>query len=229
MYALIAAAGSGSRMREAHSNKSKILIELSKGFSALALSIKNFSDCESCKGIVVAVREEDEAEIRELFSSFAPKLDCHLVPGGADRQESVYLALKAVEGLTDYLAVHDAARPFCPAVKIEEVYQAARQSGAAILAVPATSTLKEIGEGDCIQRTIERSSIWEAQTPQVFQYEVLKTAHEKSLAEGYRGTDDAELVERLGKEVRIVEGVRGNIKLTTPDDLLYARFLLEQS
>ncbi len=226
MYAIIAAAGSGSRMREAATQTSKVLIPLHDGLSALALSIKNFAACPSCRGIVIAAREEDTEEIQALFSQHAASLDCQLAPGGQDRQQSVYHALCLLESKAEFVAVHDAARPFCSPEKIEAVYQAARQTGAALLAIPATSTLKEVQQ-QRVSRTLDRSVIWEAQTPQVFRYELLRQAHEKSLKEGGRATDDSELVELLGESVQIVQGEPENIKLTTPSDLRYARFLLQ--
>lgn len=233
MYAIIAAAGSGSRMRGAAQHNSKILFALHQEQSALSLSIANFAATTCCKGIVVAAREEDAEQIEQLLKENSPALDCLVVEGGADRQASIYQALKALESRAEelraeFVAVHDAARPFCSPAKIEEVFQAAKIHSAAILATPAVSTLKLLSDESVISKTLDRSQVWEAQTPQVFRYELLREAHEKGIEDGVRGTDDSELVERIGREVRVVLGERENIKLTTPSDLRYARFLLNE-
>lgn len=150
------------------------------------------------------------------------------VAGGAERQDSVRAGLDALEARIDWVAVHDAARCLVTVAEIESVIEAARETGAAILAIPSPDTVK-IVSGDRIASTPERSSCWIAQTPQVFRVELLREAMGKARAEGFLGTDDAQLVERLGVAVRVVSGSARNLKITRPEDLRIAEALLAES
>jgi 2-C-methyl-D-erythritol 4-phosphate cytidylyltransferase len=150
------------------------------------------------------------------------------VLGGKERQQSVYNALASLEGKTDMVLIHDGARPLCPVELIRSVAITAKGQGAAILGVPSRSTLKTVvSNGSVVVKgTVPRETVWEAQTPQVFSFEILKAAHERALKDNYSGTDDSSLVERLGHVVQVVEGSTKNIKITTKEDLEQVQVLV---
>ena len=148
-----------------------------------------------------------------------------VVDGGAERANSVQNALAKVRSDIDYVAVHDAARPCLANEWIDQVFGAAQKSGAAILAIPVAGTLKQVGSDNTIDETVSRANVWEAQTPQVFQRQLLLDAYAK------RGdtpaTDDAQLVEQLGHKVTIVPGSPINLKITSKEDLRLAAHALK--
>jgi 2-C-methyl-D-erythritol 4-phosphate cytidylyltransferase len=226
MYAVIPAAGDGSRMGLAAAAASKVLLPLGSAGSVLNLTLQALVEAEVFKGIAIAVREDEQSCVAELLDAVAPKLEHFVVRGGATRQASVYAAIEALQGRAEFVLVHDAARPLCPVSCIRESAKYVRECGATILAVPAVASLKLSKTGEEVSQTVPRRTIWEAQTPQAFRLELLLKAHRQAEQEGYTGTDDSELVERLGVPVRIVEGSRRNIKITTPEDLAVARALL---
>jgi len=150
------------------------------------------------------------------------------VIGGAERQDSMTAGLAALPADVDLVAVHDAARPLVTTAAISRVVAAARRSGAAILAVPVRDTIKRVREGSIVE-TPNRAECYAAQTPQVFRVELLRQALEKAAAAGFVGTDDAEIVERLGVRVTVVAGDPSNIKITDRADLDAAeRWLRDQ-
>lgn len=150
--------------------------------------------------------------------------DVRTVLGGDERQRSVRNGLSLVD--TDHVVVHDAARPFATPELLRSLLGALDEADGAVLAVPVADTLKEVRDGRVI-RTVERSSLWAVQTPQAFHTEVLKTVHDKARVDGFDGTDDAQLVERYGGTMRIVEGSRDNLKLTYPEDWRVAEAMVE--
>ncbi len=165
------------------------------------------------------------AEIASEFSSL-PGLSTP-VAGGGTRQESVAAGLAALSPGAAYVAVHDAARPLIAPDAIDRVVETALAHGAAILAAPVSDTIKLVSEG-AIASTPPRPHCYAAQTPQVFRVDWLREAHEKAAAEGYTGTDDAELVERLGVPVRVVTGDPRNRKVTDAEDLAWVEARLRQ-
>ncbi|MGA0060213.1 MAG: 2-C-methyl-D-erythritol 4-phosphate cytidylyltransferase [Planctomycetota bacterium] len=148
-----------------------------------------------------------------------------VVDGGATRQESMRRALAAVPADVDVVAIHDAARPFAPVDAIRGVLKTAETTGAALLAIPAPDTLKEVAPDRTVRHTIDRSVVWLAQTPQAFRRDVLERALSHADATGFDGTDDASLCEHAGIPVVVVPGDRRNLKITTPDDLVLAAAL----
>ncbi len=150
------------------------------------------------------------------------------VAGGRERQDSVFMGLKALPEDVEIVVVHDAARPFITAAVITRVIEAAARHGAALAAVPAQDTIKMRSRRGMVVETVDRSSLWQAQTPQAFRAGILREAHSRASSDGYRGTDDASLVERLGLPVRLVEGSSRNMKVTTPGDLALARALVRK-
>ena len=143
------------------------------------------------------------------------------VVGGRERQDSVRAGLAALPADAEFVAVHDAARPCVRPEAVRRVIEAARPTGAAILAVPARDTIKRVVAGRVVE-TPPRAECWAAQTPQVFRVAILREALAKAEAEGTLGTDDAQLVEALGVSVRVVPGDADNLKVTDPEDLAQA-------
>lgn len=225
--AIIPAAGSGSRLG---GQIPKQFLEVA-GAPILAHTINRFVECDAIGAIAVALPVERLDEFRARQRGAHVVKPIYYVPGGTERSDSILNALQAVAELRpEIVAVHDAVRPFVTSAQIRSVIAKASEIGAAILALPATDTIKEVEDG-LIQRTIDRRRIWRAQTPQAFRYELLMRANQEARAAGLPSaltTDDALLVERLGAPVAVVEGSPNNIKITTPEDLILAETLFEQ-
>ncbi len=187
-------------------------------------TLKVFDSDEWCDGIIVVINEAERSQFEQLFSRFHLNKIIALVNGGQERQHSVYNGLKALKN-SNIVLIHDGARPFVTVEHIHELVTAANEYGAAVPAVRVKDTIKKV-HGQFVKETMERSSLWAVQTPQAFHVSLILQAHEQAKKEGYIGTDDASLVERIGGKVKIVEGDYHNIKLTTPDDLLFAEAIL---
>lgn len=228
VFAVLPAAGNGTRMFGGAPEHSKVLLRLLSGFSSLELSLKNLLRADVFCGVAIATRISDLDQVKSVLAEAAPGLESIIVPGGDTRQDSVFAALKAAKGHADYVAVHDAARPFCKPELVRAVVDTAMETQAAILALPESCTLKHSEDQKTIHRTTPRTGIWQAQTPQVFDFNLLFEAYEKAEREGYQATDDSELVERKGHPVTLVRGDPLNIKLTTPEDLEIAGLILAQ-
>ncbi len=225
--AIIPAAGSGSRLG---GQIPKQFLELA-GAPILAHTISRFIECDAIGAIAVALPADRLDEFRARQRGARAIKPIYYVPGGAERSDSILNALEAFAELQpEIVAVHDAVRPFVTSAQISAVIAKAQEIGAAILALPATDTIKEVEDG-LIQRTIDRRRVWRAQTPQAFRYELLMRANQEARAAGLASaltTDDALLVERLGAPVAVVEGSPNNIKITTPEDLILAEKLFER-
>jgi 2-C-methyl-D-erythritol 4-phosphate cytidylyltransferase len=146
-----------------------------------------------------------------------------LVKGGKERQESVYNGLLAVDEKDATVVIHDGVRPFISSDLIEECVREALLHKACVLGLPASDTLKIVDDTGYINKTLSRDSVWLVQTPQAFDYSLIKKAHDIAKKDGITGTDDAMLVERLGERVRIIQGSKNNIKITTKEDLILAQ------
>ena len=149
-----------------------------------------------------------------------------VVAGGAERQDSVRCALAQIPSDTEIVLIHDAVRPFVTQRMVEEVVAAARKEGAAIIALPMRDTVKQVRKDGMIERTVDRSPLWLAQTPQAFRRDWIETAHRKGQIEGVQATDDSFLVEWLGHSVAVVEGSGENIKVTRPEDMVIGEAIL---
>ena len=149
-----------------------------------------------------------------------------LVPGGAQRQDSVQAGLQAVSGSSEFVMVHDAARPFVTRELVDVVLAAAKLSDAAVCGAPCSDTLKEVAEDGLVIQTIDRSKLWTVQTPQIFRTTLLREAYQAALATGETFTDDTAVVERMGHPVRIVLYNGINLKVTTPADWKLAEAFL---
>ncbi len=173
-------------------------------------------------GAILPVVPRDLAERASALEPLAHIPEClPAVSGGAERQDSVWAGIEQLAEGSQWVAIHDAARPFVSPEEVRSVVEAAQSDAAAILASPTQDTLK-IVDDQAVVETLDRSRCYSAQTPQVFKLDLLREAHRKARAEGFVGTDDAHLVERLGVNVRVVFGSARNRKITHPDDLLWA-------
>jgi 2-C-methyl-D-erythritol 4-phosphate cytidylyltransferase len=222
-WAVIPAAGLGKRM---NAGIPKQWIEL-KGKPVLSYTVEVFESDSSCKGIVLAANQQEIEQMHEFVQTFGYKKVHHVVQGGSERQQSVYEGLKAVPADCGLVLIHDAARPFITQHLIDQLVKKAEGTGSAVLAVPVKDTVKRVIQ-EMVEETIDRSSLWAVQTPQAFRLSVVREAHELAVKQNYMGTDDASLVEWMGKTVAIVMGDYHNIKLTTSDDLLFGQAILAE-
>ncbi len=222
---IIPAAGSGSRMG---TRIPKPFIQL-KDASILEHTIRAFAQVDNVKEIVVATSEEWFEHIDRILEKYASQVNrVGIVEGGSERQHSIYNALQKISSKIDLVAVHDAVRPFISEQLINECCEAASNVGGAIVAVPAKDTIKKVNSENTILETPDRSNLWQAQTPQIFQRQLLIRAYEHANRDKFLGTDDASLVERIGGSVKVIEGDRRNLKITYPIDLKVAELILDE-
>ncbi len=173
--------------------------------------------------LVVGADQLDRAE--SVLAGFGPwPVPIHVAMGGAERQDSVASGLARTDPAADLILVHDAARPFVSLRSVVGCVEAAAMTGAAIVAVPAHDTIKSVDADGLVGETLDRRTIWLAQTPQTFRADLLRQAYAQAERDGYTATDDAMLVERLGARVRVVPGEAANRKITTPEDLQWAEW-----
>ncbi len=224
VVAVVPAAGCGSRM---NTEIKKQYLSLD-GVPVLGHVLKAIDAAPIIQGIVIVAGPGEENYCR---SAIVDKLGISkvtaIVPGGKERQDSVYNGLLALSSDTGIVLIHDGARPLLPPEGLEEVVAAAVKYGAATQAVPVKDTVKLVGEDGFVSRTLPRERLWLTQTPQAFRYGIILSAHHKAREEGFVGTDDAGLVEHLGLPVKIVPGAYENIKITTPEDLIVASALIK--
>lgn len=217
--AVIVAAGSASRM----GGIDKVMAELG-GEPMIARTVRQFQNCEAISQIVVVTRQDLILPITRLCRDM-DKVTA-VVAGGSTRQESVHLGLNALGGTVKLAAIHDGARPLVTWQVIDRAVRAANTYGAAAPAIPVKDTIK-VEQGGLVAATPDRAALRAVQTPQVFDFDLLRGALAKAEAEGAQVTDDCSAVERMGMKVKLVEGDERNIKVTTPMDLKIAAMLLE--
>ena len=189
-----------------------------------------FAGRDDVAQIIVAIHPEDRALFDRRYGAEVAFRGITVVEGGAERFDTIALALAAVLPEVDHVAVHDAARPCLTAEQVSAVFAAAVEHGAALLAVPVADTLKRVGTDGRTVATVPRAGLYGAQTPQVFRRDLLEAAYaarESLLAAGTAITDDAQLVEALGHPCMVVPGSAMNLKITTPDDLKLAAAILQ--
>lgn len=227
VIALVPAAGIGKRMG-AQINKQYLLLA---GKPIVAHTLQILEDAPFIDEIYVIV---PEAEIPYCREHVVERYDLTkvrgIVAGGAERQNSVMNGLRALTGadVDDLVLIHDGVRPFISLPVLEKSVETAREKGGALVAVPVKDTVKIVVDG-IVRETPLRETLWLAQTPQTFRYSIIMAAHEIAAAERYLGTDDASLVEWMGKDVHIVLGDYRNIKITTPEDLVMAEAFLHEA
>jgi 2-C-methyl-D-erythritol 4-phosphate cytidylyltransferase len=210
------------------SRKQFMLLE---GEPILIHTVRKFAASDRVSEILIAVRADDREWVESMLAPEFRGGRVRVVEGGNSRQESVQNALAALSPETDLVAVHDAVRPFIDLETIHKVFDEAAATGAAIVAVPAVDTVKQVTRGTDhvrVRSTIPREKLVMAQTPQVFRYELIKRAFDSARADGFSGTDESSLVERLDVEVSVVSGTDRNIKITKPGDMDLARLFLRE-
>ncbi|MCH8304101.1 MAG: 2-C-methyl-D-erythritol 4-phosphate cytidylyltransferase [Candidatus Marinimicrobia bacterium] len=220
--AVIVAAGNSKRMDD---GIDKLAVELN-GKPLLAWTISRFESTEIIDEIIVVTREDEIEKVKELTLSEGFRKVSSIIKGGAFRQQSTQNGLNATSDDSTVVLVHDGARPLIRTSDIERIAESAEENGAALLALPSKESVKEVHDGR-VTKTLPRESIWLAQTPQGFRKELLQKALSDAEKEGYVGTDEASLVERIGEEVAVVEGHSSNIKVTVSSDIGVVRSLLE--
>ena len=205
----------------------KALIDL-EGSPMLVHTLKRFSTLGLTDSAVVVVSPDHEPLFQECLDTHFPDSSIVLCHGGAERQDSVGLGVDATDPDTDIVVIHDAARPFVDAASVQNSIEAARECGAATVAIPTVDTILQGDAEGYMLETPDRRHLWQCQTPQTFRKDIYLNALRTARAAGHLGTDDASLVERSGVRVRLVAGSRHNIKVTTPADLLLAQLYVRE-
>lgn len=221
VVAVVPAAGAGTRLGGA---RPKQFLPLA-GRPLLTRTLMVLEQVPQIQAVVVVCPPGGEEETRRVcLEPYGLGKVAAVVPGGAQRQDSVAAGVAAAAELgAQWLVVHDAARPLARPELFARVLAAAAQTGAAIAAVPAADTIKQAGENDLAQATLDRSRLWLVQTPQVFRRDLLERALARAARDGFYATDEAGLVERLGEKVKLVMASRDNFKVTTSEDLALAQ------
>jgi len=221
---MLPAAGSGKRMG---AGMNKLFLSLD-GHPILAHTLHTFERDPLCKGMILAIKEDEKEEMTALVRQYQLTKVRPFVIGGKERQHSVHACLQAFDGAKDDIVlVHDAARPFIRREVIHALVEKAAEEGGAIAAVRAKDTTKVVDE-DVVRETIPRDTLWNVQTPQAFRYGELLNASQQALDEEIFVTDESMLFERLGKKVTVVESTYDNIKMTTQEDLAFGEIILRR-
>lgn len=223
VQAIIPAAGAGLHQGE---SSARVLMPVA-GRTLIRRTLEAFDHCSEITGITVLVSQRNLLDVtRELEQDgWRKAIDIRL--GGARRQDSVRLGLESLrQSPPDFVIVHDGARPLVTDELIHDGLEAARQHGAATAAVPVHHTYKHVDGSGFVHGTVERSDLMQVQTPQVFRYDWLLEAHENAVKERIVVEDDAELIEKLGRPVKVFSGSRRNLKVTTREDALMVEALL---
>ena len=221
LSAVVVAAGRSQRM-----GFDKLLTPLG-GRPLLLHTLERLLRTEVPAEIILVIRPGSEAEMEAVIAPLRGQGDIRLVPGGAQRQDSVQAGLQAVADSSEFVLVHDAARPFVTKELVDVVLAAAKLSDAAVCGAPCSDSLKEVAEDGLVLQTIDRSRLWAVQTPQIFRTKLLRDAYQTALLAGATFTDDTAVVEKMGHPVRIVLYNGINLKVTTPADWKLAELLLQ--
>jgi len=224
--AVIVSAGKGLRFMEGKKKQFHFL----EGKPILAHTLDQFEACPLIRSIRLVVGQEDmDYCLKEIIEKYRFQKVSQIVPGGKRRQESVKNGIDALPKDADIVVIHDGVRPFVTKAMIEDSIHSAVRYGAVILAMPVKDTIKMSNPDGTVLKTLDRESLWQVQTPQTFQVQVIKEAYFKAAGDAFIGTDDASLVERLGVKVHILPGSYTNIKITTPEDLWLANLFLKMN
>ena len=219
---ILAAAGQSSRFQDAHY---KMPFAPLAGRPVWLHSAEKFLERGDVKQVVIVVSPDDRQAFVEKFAANLAFMGITLAEGGEHRGDSVRRGLEKLDPSIDMVAIHDAARPCIAPAWIESVFVAGARTGAAILAIPVVGTLKRVGPDNTISATVDRTGLWEAQTPQVFSRQVLEKAFASQ--PGNQSTDEAQLVESIGQKVTVVRGSPVNLKITSREDLVLAEQALK--
>ena len=227
VYAVIPAAGRGERMG---SPTKKQFLPLC-GLPVIIHTLTVFQRSALVEDILCVTSKEDLRFLERLLAEHALTKVTRVLPGGERRQDSVRSAVDFLEEQghpDDIVMVHDGVRPLVTLSLIQEIICAAEKYGGGVAALPVTDSLKEVSADRLILKSVEREKIWSMQTPQAFRLSLLIEAYRKAARDGFRGTDEAMLVERIGAPIHCVQGSSENIKITTASDLKWAEFLLSK-
>jgi len=226
VVAIIPAAGQGKRMG---TSVSKSYLEI-LGRPLLAYTLDKFQSHSLIEEIIIVAQARDIEYCRsEIVEKYGFDKVKKIVAGGQERQDSVNLGLAALDLEADWVLIHDGARPLVDGTTISQAIQAAFSKAAAVVGVPVKDTIKVVDAGHTVRQTLDRQTLWAVQTPQVFRRDILEEAYRQAGLLGWTSTDDASLVERLGVQVQMVRGSYKNIKITTPEDLLYLAESLKEN
>ncbi len=222
MYLLIPAAGIGKRMG---SNRNKLLLKV-RSQPIIAWTLLAAEAASTITWIGIISQPTDWPDLKAILADLKLTKPVELILGGSTRQESVYKGLQALPANAEQVLIHDGARCLVTPDLFNSCAQAIVESHALIAAVPVKDTIKVVNEQGIIQSTPDRQKLWAAQTPQGFDVKLLTQCHAQGLRQGWEVTDDAALFEKCGIQVRIVQGEETNLKVTTPQDLAIAEFIL---
>ncbi|BAY18820.1 4-diphosphocytidyl-2C-methyl-D-erythritol synthase [Anabaenopsis circularis NIES-21] len=222
MYLLIPAAGVGKRMG---SNRNKLFLEVHSK-SIIAWTLLAAEAASSIRWIGIISQPSDWPDFKNIIADLPLTKPVEFIIGGATRQESVYNGLQALPPEAEQVLIHDGARCLATPNLLNACAAAIRHCSGLIAAIPVKDTIKVVDDSGIIQSTPDRKYLWAAQTPQGFNVQLLKQCHAEGIRQGWEVTDDAALFEKCGIEVRIVEGEETNLKVTTPQDLAIAEFIL---
>ncbi len=226
--AIILASGMGKRMG---ANKNKVFLELG-GKPLIFYTIDNFEKSEDIDEIVIVAKKNEITDMQEIVDEFGFEKVSHIIAGGKERQNSGHNGVKCVHDNYDksgtVVLFHNGANPFVSEQEIKCVADAAHKSGAAVVAHPTKDTIRKVDENNISKGVIDRSELWNMQTPQAIQLELALSAFDGADEKDFLGTDDVSLVEELGEDVIIVETSDNNFKVTTPIDLALAEVILSQ-
>jgi len=225
VVAIIVAAGSGKRM--GRSTKKQFLSIGSKPILTYTLDV--FDSIDEVDRIILVIPGGWKRYCqKEIIEKYGYKKEIELTGGGARRQDSVACGLALVPSDYEIVVIHDGVRPFVTRRMIVESIAKARKFGACVAAVPVSDTVKMAKSNGIIEKTLSREYLWRVQTPQTFRLSLIKKAYAKALKDRFYGTDDAQLVERMNKPVKVISGDYRNIKITTKEDLILAERLLSR-
>ncbi len=209
-------------------DRGKKQFHLLAGKPLLAYTLDKFEACPLIRSVILVVGQEDMDHcLEEIVERYGYQKVSQIVPGGKRRQDSVRKGIDALSGDVDVVVIHDGVRPFVTRELIEESIHSAFRFEAALVAMPVKDTIKIVHADGTVVKTLDRESLWQIQTPQAFRVNLIKEAHRRATEEGFVGTDDASLVERLGVKVHVIPGSYSNLKITTPEDLILAEFFLQ--
>lgn len=220
---IIVAAGSGKRMG---SSIPKQFLELD-GRPVLSYTIETFDTSADIDEIIIVTNPDNTGYVKSEIAAPFKKVKA-VIAGGSERQYSVYNGLSAVSQGCDTVLIHDGVRPFVTHESIRRITEKTREYGCCVLGMPVKDTIKLCSAEGIVQTTPDRSLLWQAQTPQAFKYDIILDAHKQAAADGFLGTDDSMLTERMGYKTYMVEGSYENIKLTTPEDMDIGLKILEK-
>ena len=224
MHLLIPSAGIGKRMG---GTRNKLLLQV-RSQPIIAWTLKAAAAASAIKWIGIISQPVDWPDFKAIVADLNVTKPVEFIPGGSSRQESVYNGLQALPDTAEHVLIHDGARCLVTPDLLNSCAQAIQECSGLIAAVPVKDTIKVVDKHGIIQSTPDRQQLWAAQTPQGFNVNLLKQCHAQGRRQGWEVTDDAALFERCGLEVGIVPGEETNLKVTSPQDLAMAEFILSQ-